>query len=469
METEPPDLGIIECLFNISLFSVNLVWYGASLILLLLMSGLMSGSEVAFFSLNKNQLGDLEEEESSVSTKILELTKNANDLLATILVFNNFVNIAIVIVSTLLLNQLIGAEALGVWAQGLQSVIPLAIETWVKILDFVITIFLVTSILVLFGEIAPKIYANINNVRFAKFMAKPLTTLCWLLSPITNIMVKWSTAFENKISPFYTQKTSKEELDKAIELTVSQEIESDGEADILKSILKFGDVAVKQIMKSRVDVIALEHQTEYPEVLKLIKDHGYSRIPIYREEFDNIEGILYVKDLIGYINNDKLKWQNYIRKDILYVPEYKKIDELLKDFQSKRLHMAIVVDEFGGSAGIVTLEDIMEEVIGDIKDEFDEIEEVEYEQIDDDNFIFEGKTLLNDVARIIDEDTTIFDKMKGSADSLAGLVLEIAGEIPDKEKEYSYDRFRFKIMAVNQRRIEKIHINIIRLFDEDSE
>jgi len=282
-------------------------------------------------------------------------------------------------------------------------------------------------------------------------------------------MVRWSTAFENKISPFYTTKTSKEELDKAIELTVSQEIESEGEADILKSILKFGDVVVKQIMKSRVDVIALDDQTEYPEVLKLIKEHGYSRIPVYKEEFDNIQGILYVKDLIGYINNDKLKWQNYIRKDVLYVPESKNIDELLKDFQAKRLHMAIVVDEFGGSAGIVTLEDIMEEVIGDIKDEFDELEEVEYEKIDDDNFIFEGKTLLNDVARIIDEDTGIFDEMKGSADSLAGLVLEIAGEIPEKEKEYTYDRFRFKIMAVNMRRIEKIHINIVRLIHEDDD
>ena len=469
METEPPDLGIIECLFNLSLFSVNIIWYGASLAMLLLLSGLMSGSEVAFFSLNKQQLAKLEEEQNSISAKILELTKNSNDLLATILVFNNFVNIAIVIVSALLLNQIIGTDVLTTWATSLNSFLPMEVLSLVKILDFLITVFLVTAILVLFGEIAPKIYANLNNVRFAKFMASPLTTLCWILSPITSVMVKWSTAFENKISPFYTQKTSKEELDKAIELTVSQEVESEGEADILRSILKFGDVAVKQIMKSRVDVIALEYQTEYKDVLKLIKEHGYSRIPVYKEDFDQIEGILYVKDLIGFINNDKLKWQNYIRKDILYVPESKKIDELLRDFQSKRLHMAIVVDEFGGSAGIATLEDIMEEVIGDIKDEFDEVEEVEYERIDDDNFIFEGKTLLNDVARIIDEETTIFDDIKGSADSLAGMVLEIAGEIPEKEKEYMYDRFRFKIIAVNQRRIEKIHINIIRLFDEDSE
>lgn len=433
------------------------------------MSGLMSGSEVAFFSLNKNQLGDLEEEQSKVSKSILELTKNSNDLLATILVFNNFINIAIVIVSAILLNNLIGETLLSEWAESFSTILPMEETSWVKIIDFIITVFLVTAILVLFGEIAPKIYANINNVRFAKFMAKPLSYLCWFLSPITGIMVRWSTAFENKISPFYTTKTSKEELDKAIELTVSQETESEGEADILKSILKFGDVVVKQIMKSRVDVVALDDQTEYPEVLKLIKEHGYSRIPVYKEEFDNIQGILYVKDLIGYINNDKLKWQNYIRKDVLYVPESKNIDELLKDFQAKRLHMAIVVDEFGGSAGIVTLEDIMEEVIGDIKDEFDELEEVEYEKIDDDNFIFEGKTLLNDVARIIDEDTGIFDEMKGSADSLAGLVLEIAGEIPEKEKEYTYDRFRFKIMAVNMRRIEKIHINIVRLIHEDDD
>jgi len=431
----------------------------------------MSGSEVAFFSLNRSDLEDLEKEQSPISKRIIKLQEKPQHLLAAILVANNFINIAIVIVSTLLIDQMIGPELLNSWASNIMDFIPLfEVAQIQQILDVTITIVLVTFLLVLFGEVAPKIYARANHIRFASLMSRPLSILCWLLNPITNFMVKWSSAFEEKLGKLGQQNntTSKEELEQAIELTVSQELESDDEVDILRGILKFGDVTTKQIMKSRVDVIGLDIETEYKDVLKIIKEHGYSRIPVYKEDFDNIEGLLYVKDLIGFINNKKaVNWQKFIRKDILYVPESKNIDELLKDFQKKRMHMGIVVDEFGGSAGLVTLEDIMEEVIGDIKDEFDEVEEVEYEKLDDTNYVFEGKTLLNDVARIMDMDTEVFDDLKGQSDSLAGLVLELLGDIPEKDTEYENDSFRFKTIAVNKRRIEKIHLTILEKIVED--
>ena len=433
------------------------------------MSGLLSGSEVAFFSLNRADLDDLDKEQSPVSKRILKLGEKPQHLLATILIGNNFVNIAIVIVSAFLINQILGEDLFIVWATSLDPYLSFLDTSQIsKTIDFLITIFSVTFLLVLFGEVAPKIYANTNNIRFASLMSRPLSFLCWVLSPITNFMVKWSSVFEKKIGKLNAnQSTSKEELEQAIELTVSKEIESDDEVDILRGILKFGDVSTKQIMKSRVDVVGLDLETDYSEVLDIIKSHGYSRIPVYREDFDNIEGILYVKDLIGFINNKKkLDWQKYIRKDVLYVPESKKIDELLRDFQKKRMHMGIVVDEFGGSAGIVTLEDIMEEVIGDIKDEFDEVEEVDFLKLDDLNYIFEGKTLLNDVARIIDQDTEIFDDMKGQSDTLAGLILELAGDIPALEDEFTFEGFVFKVTAVNKRRIEKIHLTIIEKEDE---
>jgi len=255
--------------------------------------------------------------------------------------------------------------------------------------------------------------------------------------------------------------TSKEDLDKAIELTVNAEEggQSGQEADILKGIVKFSDHQVKQIMKPRIDVVAIEIEENYSSLMTLVKNSGYSRIPVFEEDFDSIKGILYVKDLLGHTQEENdFKWQELIRDQVLYVPESKKIDELLKEFQSKRMHIAIIVDEYGGSAGIVTLEDIMEEVVGDIRDEFDEDQEVDYIQIGKDNYIFEGKTLLNDVCRIIGEDTSIFDEEKGEADSLAGLILEITGVIPKQEKEITVGKTLLKVISVNKRRIEKINV-----------
>lgn len=438
-------------------------WSILCLILLLICSALVSGSEVAFFSLSPNDLDVLDKEESKINKRVLKLRDKPRHLLATILIANNFINIGIVILSDYLIRNLLGDEKLLRIGQSLGSFIPMDAMFLGKFVNFLVTIVGVTFLLVLFGEVAPKIYANINNLKFAKMMARPMRILSGLFRPLSGLLVAWSSRME---SSFISTRSgiddrSKEELDKAIQLTVSGEEQSE-EADILRGIIKFGNVSAKQIMKSRVDVIAAEEKTGFAEVMSMIKDNGFSRIPVYREDFDEVIGILYAKDLLGFSQEkDNYNWQQHIRENVIYVPESKKIDDILKEFQSKRLHMAIVVDEFGGSAGIITLEDIVEEVIGEIKDEFDDEEEVDFVKINDNNFIFEGKTLLHDVARVINVEKDAFDNYRNESDSLAGLLLDQLGRIPKKDKEIVIGMFKFKIVAVTKRRIERVHITIL--------
>jgi putative hemolysin len=435
-------------------------------------SALVSGSEVAFFSMSPADLENIKSEENKTNTTILSLLEHHRKLLATILISNNFINIGIVILSDYILQQLIGESALismgrficdiNPWYEGstIEDLNRSALSIG-RFINFLITIVGVTFILVLFGEVAPKIYANLNNIKFCKLMASPMKMLTIVLNPFSKLLVSWSSRLE---SNYISRKsgiddTSKEDLDKAIRLTVYSD---DEEADILRGIIKFGNVSAKQIMRSRVDVIAVEVSESYHEVLKVIKESGYSRIPVYREVFDVLVGILYVKDLLQYSQEDDgFEWQFLIRESILYVPESKKIDDLLKEFQQKKMHMGIVVDEFGGSAGIITLEDIMEEVIGEIKGEFDTDEEVDFIKISANNYIFDGKTLLSDVARIIGVDKSTFDNHMQEADSLAGLVLVRLGKIPKKDREISIGQFRLKIVSVTKRRIEKIHLTIL--------
>ncbi len=435
--------------------------------LLLVCSALISGSEVAFFSLTHNDFEKLQQENSGSSHRILFLKEKPRKLLATILISNNFINIAIVIISDFVLLRLLYAERLDLWAASfieffsLQEVI--GIEATGRLLGFLITVVGVTFLLVLFGEVAPKIYAKINNLHLAKFMSGPMMFLMRLFHPISQVLVNWTTLIERRLAarPLSGNATSREDIDEAIELTVSSEAKTEQEIDILKSIVKFGDVSVKQIMRSRVDVVAVDFRINFKELLDLVRSSGYSRIPVYDDDFDNVTGILYVKDLLGHLHEDAdFEWQRLIRTNMLYVPEAKKIHDLLREFQREHLHMAIVVDEYGGSAGIVTLEDIMEEVIGEIKDEFDNEAEVIFRKIDDYHYVFEGKTLLNDVCRIIGVDTSTFDEVKGDADSLAGLVLELYGEIPQKDIEITYNLFRFKIVSVSKRRIEQVLITL---------
>jgi gliding motility-associated protein GldE len=434
------------------------------LVLLLILSALVSGSEVAFFSLSRKDLDEIKAEENRVSNKILKLRSEPRRLLATILISNNLINISIVIISDFLIRNVLGDEILLSWAEGISKILPLEPYDICRALSFLITIVGVTFLLVLFGEVAPKIYANLNNMKFAKLMATPMSLLSAFFKPISVLLVRWSSKLESRFIQERTgiDDTSKEDLDKAILLTVNNEDESSEEVDILRGIIKFGNVSAKQIMKSRVDVIAIEEGGTYGDLMAMIKESGFSRIPVYSEDFDNITGILYVKDLLGCsMEDENFNWKKLIRTDVLYAPESKKIDDLLKEFQKRRLHLAVIVDEFGGSAGIVTLEDIMEEVIGEIKDEFDDDEEVDYIKINDYNYIFEGKTLLNDVARIVPVEKNIFENIKGEADSLAGLILEHLGRIPKKDKTLVLHPFKFKIVSVSKRRIEKIHVTLL--------
>jgi len=464
----PPELGLYFInLFTVITFDWGLLGLILMLLALLVCSALISGSEVAFFSLNNNDIEDLKKDNEN--HRLIKLKDKPRSLLATILISNNFINIAIIIISDLIFSALLPDGYFNSTASWLKEHVFFlhgsSIEFLSSALIFIITVVGVTFLLVLFGEVLPKIYANINKVKFAMLMSTPLSVLMFLLGGFSKILVGWSNRIESKVDKHRGSAKSrlKDDIDKAIDLTVSQEENAEEEADILKGILKFSDVLVKQIMTSRMDTISMEYDTSFSEVLKVVKDSGFSRIPVFKEDFDNIEGILYVKDLLGQTHHDAdFKWQKFVRKEILYVPESKKINELMREFQLKRLHMAIVVDEYGGTSGIVSLEDIMEEIIGDIRDEFDEESDIEYLRIDDNNFIFEGKTLLNDVCRVIGEDVNTFDEIKGESDSLAGLFLEITGRFPKIDSELDLHPYKLKIVSMTNKRIEKINLMIKR-------
>lgn len=464
MDPEPPNLLFIVLQTLVDQPDSGLGFNLVVFILLLICSGLVSASEVAYFSLGIKDIKDLEDETTPSAKRALELKEKPRYLLATILIANNFVNIAIVIVADSILKVLIGAETLLVIGQWLHDNVLYGLATPSSIantFNFLITVVGVTFILVLFGEAMPKIYATLNKMRIIHLMSGPLSFLLYIFSPLSKILVGWSASLEKSlVSSGANSMTSKEDIDTAIDLTVTNNSEaSTQEADILKGIVNFGDTSAKQIMKPRMDIVGLDEEMTFKEVMKIVRDSGYSRLPVYREELDSIIGILYVKDLLAYTEEtESFDWKRLIRNAVLFVPEAKKIDELLREFQSKRMHMAVIVDEYGGTAGIATLEDIMEEVVGDIKDEFDQEEEVDYIKISENNYIFEAKTLLNDVCRIIGENTSVFDNVRGEADSLGGLILEMIGFIPTSEKEISVQNITLKVVSVTKRRIEKVSL-----------
>jgi len=452
LETEPG--GSLYPLYEsfILLSTVSIIEIGVALVflvLLLISSALVSGAEVAYFSLDNNHIDELKKNADDKSQRILSLIGEKQYLLATILVTNNFINIAIILVSAFILGGLLP-------------------ENLPATFKFFIEIILVTFLLVLFGEVSPKVYASSNNVKLARIMAKPLDVLGSLTYPITAILVNTTSIIEKRIANRYEggQQVSMEDIDQAIELSVTDTRDAKKEIRLLKSIVKFGNVSVKQIMRSRVDVTALEQNTGFMELLNLVRDSGYSRIPVYDNNFDNITGVLYAKDLLEHLNkDDNFEWANIVRPAI-FVPETKKIDDLLSEFQEKRIHIAIVVDEYGGTSGLVTLEDVLEEIIGEIQDEFDDEIELEYTKLDDNNYLFEGKTMLNDVCRVVGIDTSTFDGVKGDSDSLAGLILELAGRLPKVNETVEYSRYRFRTTAADKRRIIQVKMTLLAKKEE---
>jgi len=441
LDLEPPSLTIIPIIFEFAQFFGIL-----SLLLLLLFSALISGAEVALFSLTPTDFELDPAKRSKKQIVIIKLLDRPKKLLATILVANNTINIAIVILFESLSN---------VWFQNLQT--SLTFHNFTLDLVFFIKVGLATFIILLFGEILPKIYASRNKMKFSLFIAYLIKVLDVLLSPISLPMRSVTLYIHQK---FGKQKTnlSVDQLSQALELT-SEEDTTKEEQKILQGIVSFGNTDTKQVMKPRMDIFALRDDLPYKDVLPQIIEQGYSRIPVYKENMDTIIGILYVKDLIPYIDRKQFNWISLVREPF-FVPENKKLDDLLNEFKEKRIHLAIVVDEYGGTCGVISLEDIIEEIVGDISDEFDD-EDLIFSKLDDHNFVFEGKTPLKDFYRVIKlEDPSIFEEEKGEAETIAGFLLEISKGFPKKGEVIIYHNYSFTVEIFENKRIKQIKLSI---------
>lgn len=434
METEPPST-LLQFL-SIDASTITGIAFIVVLILLLLLSALISGSEVAFFSLGAGELEELEDE-SPRHNNIKALLNQPEELLGTILISNNFVNVGIVILSTFLLNTFFSPEL------------------WSPLLTFVIEILAITGVLLLFGEILPKVYANTARLNFARFVVPFIFRLHKILKPLSKRLSKTI----NRINiEGRGPSLSVDDLEQALELTTDEHTTED-EQRILKGIVRFGSTTVKEVMTPRTSVIAIDIKAPFHDTLAHIVDKGYSRIPVYEEQLDQIKGLLYVKDLLPYVDaSDNFGWQDLIRLPF-FVPESKKIDDLLKEFQQRRIHLAIVVDEFGGTSGVISLEDVLEEIVGEISDEFDD-DDLVYSKLDEYNYVFEAQTPLIDFCRVLDLPKDIFESVDGESDSLAGLVLELAGKFLEKNEEITYDAFTFKVESVDQRKLIRIKVTV---------
>lgn len=469
MEAEPPSLVLFgSALIVLSGISFVMVAGLLLLVLLLMCSALISGSEVAYLSLNARDLEDLRNEKSRRAHRVLRLRSSTGKLLMTLLILKNLMRVAIVIVSAALIDTLLPGEVLLSWAEAIQRLRVFASFTTsgiAHLIWFLMMLIVVTLLLVLFGEVAPKVYAKLNHLSIARLMSRPIQMMVFVLSPVSTVLAGWHGSIERRWNERINANTAdasiKEDIDKAIDLAMPGDASSQMEAGILKSIIKFNDVPVKQIMRSRVDMVAIDTEMPFTKLKAIIHREGYSRMPVFRDNPDSIQGILYVKDLIGHMGRgDEFHWQDLIRTQVLYIPESKKINEVLKDFQREHKHMGIVVDEYGGTAGIVTLEDVMEEVIGEIRDEFDEAAEGEYRKIDEHTYLFDGKVLINDLCRIVGVDSSILDDVRGDADSLAGLILEMSGRMPARGEEFQTAGMAFTVISVTARRIEKIRVKL---------
>tara|TARA_Y200000002_G_scaffold39243_1_gene28635 strand:- start:3958 stop:5190 length:1233 start_codon:yes stop_codon:yes gene_type:complete len=407
---------------------------------LILISAFLSGSEVAIFGLSNTQKETLIiDEKNKNSQRIINLISDPKKLLATILIGNNLVNVAIVLVSSLMMNHIFEKYSLS------------------PLLSFIIQVVLVTFFILLFGEVIPKVYANNYNLKFSKLMAFPISILKVLFNPLSNLLISSTSIIDKKIDK-KIELLNADELEYALDLT-KDSVDNKEEKKILEGIVKFGNTDVKQIMTPRTDVVAFQNDLDYKSLINDLKAVKFSRIPVYKDSFDKIKGILYVKDLIGKIKEPaNYQWTKLLR-DAKFVPENKKLDDLLKEFQEEKTHIAIVVDEYGGSSGIVSLEDVLEEIVGDISDEFDE-KDVTFLKIDEKNYLFDGKTPLIDFYKILNIDGQKFEVSKGESDTLAGFCIENAGKILLKNEKIVFENYTFTVEASDKRRIKKIKIKI---------
>jgi gliding motility-associated protein GldE len=418
-------------------FNTNLLFGGLVIVLLLFCSAMISAAEVALFSLSQNDLTKLSQQNPNKSQLVTQLLQKPKKLLATLLLANNFVNIGIVIIFSFLSNSFFA---------GIVS----------PVVKFVVEVVLVTFLILLFGEVLPKVYASRNNIKFSIRMARPIWLLDQLLSPLSLPMRAVTVYLHKKLG---RQKTniSVDQLSQALEMTSSDDTTSD-EQKILEGIVSFGNTDTKQVMSPRIDIFALEIEESFAEIYPKIIEKGYSRIPVFRENIDHIEGVLFVKDLIPHIHKKEFNWNSLLREPF-FVPENKKLDDLLKDFQSMKSHLAIVVDEYGGTSGLVSLEDVIEEIVGDISDEFDD-ENINFSQIDEKNFLFEGKINLKDFYRIVNVDEEAFEDRKGEAETLAGFILELLGNFPKKGQKIHFSTVTFTVEVVDKKRVKQLKVTL---------
>lgn len=431
MEPEPPSLQFINT------FDLTAIIGFAVILLLLFFASLISGAEVAFFSLSSQDLEKSGLKNPRKTRIIANLLERPKKLLATLLVANNVINISIVVLFVVISRDFF----LSIPYNGLRLIAKIT---------------LITFIILFFGEVLPKIFASRNNIKFATSTVYFISFLEKILSPIS-LPMRFMTIYLQKKLGKEKSNFSVDQLSQALELTSSEETTSE-EQKILEGIVSFGNTETKQVMSPRIDIFALENDESFSEVLTKVLDKGYSRIPVYRDNIDHIEGVLFVKDLIPHIDKDDFDWITLLREPF-FVPENKKLDNLLKDFQRMKSHLAVVVDEYGGTSGLVSLEDIIEEIVGDISDEFDD-EDINFSQIDEKNFLFEGKIYLKDFYRIIDVDEDVFEERKGEAETLAGLLLEILGNFPKKGQQVQFENCVFTVELVDKKRIKQIKVTL---------
>ncbi len=445
MDPDPlPNLFLLALEPSISVSSIAFISF--VLVALLFLSAVLAGSEVAFFSLNADQRISLRESEVSSEKTVSQLLDKPQQLLATLLISINFVNIIFITLANYLTSMVLGQQSM---------------ET------LLVTLFLlfgVTFIITFFGELIPKVWAQQNNLNFARYSAPLIRFLNFVFAPLSKALLGISGLIEKRVKKKSYTLTS-QELNQALEITTDENT-SDREKDILRGILNFGNISVKSVMQARRDIVAFDTSMNFHELMDLINKNGYSRVPVFNETIDKIEGILYIKDLLKHIDQDEnFDWIPLIHSPF-FVPENKKIDDLLYDFQEKRVHMAIIVNEYGETEGLVTMEDIIEEIVGEINDEFDEVE-ADYKKMADNIYVFEAKTSLNDFCRVFEIDGAYFEKAKGESETLAGLIIELFGRIPSAGEEIEFENFKFKVQSVDTRRIKKVRVTHQPEADQD--
>lgn len=452
MDDPFPDLSqsLLTILFNMAagITTLQIITIASILIFLLLISAAFSASEIAYFSLTQTQIDNIRRNETERSRLVLLLLEKPKRLLATILIVNIFINVSIVVLFSVALTTMFGFSSTSIWG-------------------VILLITVISALILTFGEIMPKIYASNHNNRVACMMARPLLFTQQFLYPLSSLLVNLTNVVDRKIA-YKGHSLTMDELSEALDLTSQQGESPTEERKILQGIVKFGDIAVREIMRPRIDVTAVDDTSDFTELLSTINESGYSRIPIFNDNLDNVTGILYIKDLIPHIHQPaEFPWQP-LQRPAFFVPENKRINDLLQEFQTKKIHMAIVVDEYGGTSGIVTMEDILEEIVGEINDEFDiESDDLYFNKVDDHTYVFEGKTLLNDFCKVLDIDDRIFQEVKGESDTLAGLILEMAGQIPELDDQFSHANFTFKVEEVDKRSIKLVRVSFTEPVEEE--